>query len=60
MKRMTHAGSRDSIDEVNQMPVEAILAAVAFVALFTMWVILPGKLRARHEAAARALESGEE
>lgn len=30
------------------MPVEAILAAVSFVALFAAWVILPSRLQKRH------------
>ncbi len=30
------------------MPVEAILAAVAFIGLFGAWVILPSRLRKRH------------
>ena len=30
------------------MPVEAILAAVSFVGLFTAWVILPSRLQKRH------------
>ncbi len=30
------------------MPVEAILAAVSFVGLFTAWVILPSRLHKRH------------
>ena len=28
------------------MPIEAIFAAVAFVGLFTMWVVLPSKMKA--------------
>ncbi|MBM3940700.1 MAG: hypothetical protein FJ318_07415 [SAR202 cluster bacterium] len=31
------------------MPTEAILGMVAFGAMFTMWVVLPSKLRARAE-----------
>ena len=30
------------------MPIEAILAAVSFVGLFTAWVILPSRLQKRH------------
>ncbi|GEM_PF-1884199 len=32
------------------MPVEAILAAVSFVGLFTAWVILPSRLQKRNAA----------
>lgn len=32
------------------MPLEAILAAVSFVGLFTAWVILPSRLCKRHNA----------
>ncbi|MEE8413999.1 MAG: hypothetical protein V3R96_05555 [Dehalococcoidales bacterium] len=32
------------------MPLEAILAAVSFVGLFTAWVILPSHLKKRHLA----------
>lgn len=32
------------------MPVEAILAAASFVGLFTAWVILPSRLKKRHES----------
>lgn len=33
------------------MPVEAILAAVSFIGLFTAWVIIPSYLRKRHVAS---------
>jgi hypothetical protein len=30
------------------MPVEAIVAAIAFVGLFLLWVILPSRIRRHH------------
>ena len=36
------------------MPVEAIIAVVAFVVLFLGWVILPSLIKKRHEAAEDA------
>lgn len=30
------------------MPVEAAIAAVAFVALFVVWVVLPNRIRKLH------------
>lgn len=32
------------------MSIEAILAAVSFIGLFTAWVILPSRLHKRHAA----------
>lgn len=30
------------------MPVEAVIAAVSFVALFVVWVILPSRIKKLH------------
>jgi hypothetical protein len=38
------------------MPVTAIAAAASFGVLFTLWVILPSRLRKRHENTDNEVE----
>jgi hypothetical protein len=38
------------------MPMQAIAAIIAFVVLFGVWVILPSRLKKRHESKAEEIE----
>jgi Kef-type K+ transport system membrane component KefB len=40
------------------MPVEAIIAVFAFIALFIGWVILPSFIRKHHESASEEAAEG--
>jgi len=40
-----------------KMPVEAIIAAVSFVVLFAVWVVVPTIIKKRHAAAETEAEA---
>jgi hypothetical protein len=40
------------------MPVEAVIAVFAFIALFVAWVILPSFIKKHHESASEEFAEG--